>query len=571
MALVTLINPNKIQPGITPYALDILTTSLEQRGFTVEVVDLTFRREQWKQVLKEYFAARTPLLVGITFRNTDTIYPQEQRCFLEDHLEIVNEVKGLTLAPIIGGGIGFSSMPYALLEYFNIPFGVKGPGELIICDLAERLATGLAPQGVPGLLIYDGRQVELQVAEPEAVNLFVPRGPYAGVPTVNQATPYNRRANTPFRVNNLEYYQKGGLGNILTKNGCAFSCTHCVEPNAKGHGFAKRTPSAVVDELEMLASAGVHDVHSSDSEFNLSFAHPKSILREIAARKERDASSPLHKLRLWLYCQPMPFDEEFAELLAAAGCRGVNFGTDHTVQKLLDSWKLTGNHTSFYSYEHIKRSNQLAKDYGMLTMHDILLGMPGETIETIYQCLDETLALEATTVGYTLGIRIFPYSPLGLKYAEECDGVRTVRGLQSNTAISPIILTPLRKCASIAAYERQFMFDEFNRLRPLYYFSPELPEAFETLESPNGRWTRTIELMRSYVALEDHPRVMLPSVPGLTKDDNNYADNPFLMCLVRLGYKGAFWSRWRQRDQIIQEAIDKGLVQRQEYEELVFA
>ena len=33
--LVTLINPNKIFPAITPYALDILTTSLEENGFEV--------------------------------------------------------------------------------------------------------------------------------------------------------------------------------------------------------------------------------------------------------------------------------------------------------------------------------------------------------------------------------------------------------------------------------------------------------------------------------------------------------------------------------------------------------
>src|SRR5438876_8565202 len=114
-ALVTLINPNMVQPGITPYALDILTTSLEQVGFAVEVVDLTFKREIWKRFLEEYFWSRTPLLVGITIRNTDTIYPQEQRVFLEEHKKIIDTVKQMTETPIVAGGVGFSSMPYALL------------------------------------------------------------------------------------------------------------------------------------------------------------------------------------------------------------------------------------------------------------------------------------------------------------------------------------------------------------------------------------------------------------------------------------------------------------------------
>ena len=49
--LVTLVNPNKVYPPVAPYALDVLTTSLEQAGFAVEVLDLTFHREDWKSFL----------------------------------------------------------------------------------------------------------------------------------------------------------------------------------------------------------------------------------------------------------------------------------------------------------------------------------------------------------------------------------------------------------------------------------------------------------------------------------------------------------------------------------------
>lgn len=58
--LVLLVNPNKVHPPIAPYALDVLTTSLEAADFEVEVVDLTFHREDWKTCLSEYFGARSP-------------------------------------------------------------------------------------------------------------------------------------------------------------------------------------------------------------------------------------------------------------------------------------------------------------------------------------------------------------------------------------------------------------------------------------------------------------------------------------------------------------------------------
>jgi len=554
--LVTLVNPNKIHPAITPYALDILTTSLEDSGFEVEVLDLTFRRTEWRAAVHEYFGRRRPLLIGVTIRNTDTIYPQEQKVFLPEHREIIDEIMAVSDAPVVGGGVGFSSMPHALVDYFGIAFGVKGPGEVTICRLADALVNGESPHGVPGLIIRTRGGVSRVSGE----GVWVPNGAPAHqlegrAELVNRTTAYRRRSGNRLRVDNLEYYRRGGLGNILTKNGCPFACTHCVEPDAKGNQFARRAVVGVVDEIESLCAQGVHDLHSTDSEFNLNIANSKAILREIVRRRSGDATSPLRHLRLWVYSQPAPFDEEFAELLAAAGCRGVNVAPDHVREELLDGWKVTAGGARYYTFDDTRRVCQLAAKYGMLVMVEVLAGMPGETWATLRDCIDATLALDATVVGYTLGIRLFPYSPLGMRIAAASGGVRTVPGVQSNTAIEPIVAKPLRDCATVTEYERQFMFDGSGRLRPLYYFSPELPEDRSTIESPNGRWLRTLDLMWKHVPEADYPRVMLPTAPGLTKDDNNYADNPFLIRMVQLGYKGAFWSHWRRRDEILAEPV----------------
>ena len=547
-ALVTLVNPNKVHPGITPYALDILGTALEEAGFDVHVLDLTFRRHDWRRAVQDYFAAQSPVLVGVTIRNTDTIYPQEQRCFLDDHKEIIAEIKGNSQAPIIAGGVGFSSMPFALAEFFGIQFGVKGPGEIIICEVAERLYRGESADGVPGLIVVDHGRTRQVPDGP------VPRRDRAS--SVHRSGPYRRVSGDPLKVDNLQYYARGGLGNILTKNGCPFICSHCVEPDAKGAVFARRDIAAVVDELEALTAQGVFDIHSSDSEFNLSIGNTKRLLREIIARKNRDRQSSLHGLRLWVYCQPLPFDAEFAELMAQAGCRGVNLSTDHVRDDILDGWKMSSDSRRFYSFDDVRRTCQLIQKNGMLVMIEAMIGMPGETIDTMRQCIDETLALNATVVGFTLGIRLFPYSPLGIRIAAQSAGITAVPGVQSNTATRPILIKPLEMCETVAEYERQFMFESDGGLRPLYYFSPELPEPEETIAAPNGRWLNTIRLMREHIPESEHFRVMLPTEPGISKDDNNYADNPFLLHLTGSGYKGAFWSHWRQRDAIMREGLE---------------
>ena len=104
-------------------------------------------KNDWR--LDEYFASHTPMLVGITLRNAGTVQPQDQRVFLPDHLGVIEAVRGLTRAPIVLGGAGFSSMPYAALEYFKTPFGVKGPGEFDSLRFGGRHRVGpLARDGV---------------------------------------------------------------------------------------------------------------------------------------------------------------------------------------------------------------------------------------------------------------------------------------------------------------------------------------------------------------------------------------------------------------------------------------
>jgi tryptophan 2-C-methyltransferase len=549
--LVTLVNPNFVRPGVTPYALDILTAHLEAARFDVDVLDLTFRPDHWG--FEEYFATHEPLLVGVTLRNAGSVQPQEQRVFLPDHRAVVDAIRALTPAPIVLGGAGFSTMPYAALEYFDVPFGVKGPGEVILCELAAALAEGRSPDSVAGLLLWDGREVRTGGGTGAG-------HPVAGVTLGSRvATRYHRRSGVANRVDNRRYYDRGGLGNLLTKNGCPFRCNHCVEPDAKGPRVARRDVGAVVDEMESLVGQGILDIHTTDSEFNIVPAHSKEVLREVVRRRSRPGAV-LRDLRLWIYAHPVPFDVELADLLAEAGCRGASLSAEHMGREGLAVWDAPRGEVGLaYTFDDVRRVTELLAERDIMTTTELLLGLPGETLDTLRWAIDRSLELPATVVGYTLGLQVFPYAPLGLRFARESAGRHALRGLQSNTARRPIVLKTLDQCASRVEYERQFWFDEEGRIRPVFYFSPDLPEAPETLADPAGRWVDTIRWIRQHVPRSEHHRVALPTVGGAGEDDNNYADNPFLRHAVALGYKGAYYSWWRDRDRIMHEAALAGL------------
>jgi tryptophan 2-C-methyltransferase len=542
--LVTLVNPNFVKPGVAPYALDILCSYLETANFEVEVVDLTFRGTDWH--LAEYFAERDPILVGVTLRNVGSVQPQEQRVFLPDHMRVINAIRAETSAPIVLGGAGFSSMPYAAMEYFQVPYGVKGPGEITLCDLANALVSGRSPDTIEGLLLYDGHTVYLaNGTEPAVAGLTLGR---------HIAMPYRRRSDIPYRVDNREYYDKGGLGNLLTKNGCPLACNHCVEPDAKGRFVSRRTVREVVDELESLVSQGIYDIHTADSEFNIIPRHGKEVLREIVARRRRK-DGPLRKVKLWIYAHPVPFDEEFADLLAEAGCKGVSLSAEHMCREDLAVWDSPRGRVGLaYTIDDVRRVTKLLSDRSIITSMELLLGLPGETIDTLRRTIDESLKLPVTVIGYTLGLQVFPHAPLGIRLAAESAGKYVVPGLQSNTAKGHIFLKPVDKCKSMTEYERQFWFDEEGRIRPVFYFSPDLPEDPRTVRRPDGRRVNTIRWIRQYVPETEHYRVALPTLAGDGRDDNNYADNPFLKQAAALGYKGAYYSWWRNRERILKEA-----------------
>lgn len=570
LGLVTLINPNFVRPPVTPYALDILSSHLEREGFEVEVVDLTWHPDDWRSVLAAYFAHRRPMLVGVTLRNACSVQPQEQRVFLPDHRRVIDEVRAHTAAPIVLGGAGFSSMPFAAMEYFNVPFGVKGPGEHILCALAHALAAGRSPDTVADLLRYDGETVRVATGADASVSTTTlrrkvdrrggdasserpeHRAPVAGATLGhNVEARYTRHSGVAHRVNNRAYYDRGGLGNLLTRNGCSFTCNHCLEPDAKGDVIAKRSIDAVVDELESLVSQGIYDIHTTDSEFNLAVTHSKALLRAIIARR-RGGSRPLADLRLWIYAHPLPFDTELADLLAEAGCKGASISAEHVCREHLAVWDAPrGRAGLVYTLDDVQRMTQLLADRKIMTTVELLLGLPGETLDTLKRAIDATLALPTTVVGYTLGLQVFPHAPLGVRMAEASAGRNVIRGLQSNTARTPILLKPLAQCASLTEYERQFWFDEEGRDRPVFYFSPDLPEDPDTVARPDGRWVKTIRWIQDYVPTSEHYRVALPTVAGDGQDDNNYADNPFLQRAVSLGCKGAYYSWWRRREEIM--------------------
>jgi radical SAM superfamily enzyme YgiQ (UPF0313 family) len=108
------------------------------------------------------------------------------------------------------------------------------------------------------------------------------------------------------------------------------------------------------------------------------------------------------RISWYAYGVPDVMDRELAGLLKRAGCTGINFGVDHTDDRMLAF--LGKNHR----YEDVKRAVDLCQEAGIKVMTDLLLGAPRETFASIKKVIEDMKRLNPYRVGTSYGLRVYP-------------------------------------------------------------------------------------------------------------------------------------------------------------------
>jgi len=467
---VLLVNPNTMKPPVAPIALDYLGSSLADAGCAVEVLDLCFCDDPIDAVRRR-LASRSFSAVAVTLRNTDDTSFATREFLLPWLRRVTDCVRGNTDAPLIIGGSGYSVAPEAVLDFCGLDIGIWGEGEGSLPLLVDRIATGEDCRNIAGVVYRseDG----FRRAAPRYIDLERRAAPRRGF------------------IDNLRYYNEGGMGGIETKRGCPKACIYCADPLCKGKKVRLRTPASVADEIEALLDIGVDHLHICDSEFNYPYEHAASICREIIDRGIGE------RLRWYAYCSAAPFDEGLARLFLVAGCAGVNFGVDSASDRVLRSLGRD------YAAADVENTAEICRREGLVFMYDLLLGGPGETRDSLRETVEAMKRMSPQRVGASLGVRIYP-----------------------GTALAHMVLAqgPLEGNRDIhGAADTSF-------LEPVFYLSSALGEdASRYLEGLIGGDERFL--------------FMSGDAAG---SNYNYNDNTLLVDAIRSGYRGAFWDILRR-------------------------
>ncbi len=361
-------SPNKW----VPLGLGYIAAVLEEEGNSVEIIDTNVENKSGKELQKRVENAD---IVGITGMITE----------FQEVLRIINIVKETkeNIKVILGGPLA-TTLPKELLQVSQADFIVIGEGEKTIVNLVSAIKQGGNFTNVKGIAYKDGDRI-IVANQPE---------PIANLDTIpfpaRHLLDMNRYLQNHFENFGLKIKDFGKIKstNLITSRGCPYSCTFCFK-DMWGHKWRPRSPENIVKEMALLNQRyGVNGFFFNDDTF---VVDKKRVF--LFCQLLRDECLDV----VW-YCNSR-VDLMTKELLKAmydAGCRGIAYGIESGNQQILDSMKKN------ITLEQITNAIKWAKETGIHVSGYFMIGMLGETKDTIRQTTAFAKELDLDYYGFSL-------------------------------------------------------------------------------------------------------------------------------------------------------------------------
>lgn len=366
-----------------PLGLASVATASDQAGHSVQLLDL-MGEEETGATVRRAVEAFQPEAIGISIRNIDDQRMTDTRVFLDEVREVVRTCRSLSNAPIILGGAGYSIYPASLLDHLGVEIGVQGEGEAVFPRLLDRLSHKRNLEDLPG--------VYLRRAESQPQREFVPDLDTLPLPDW-ELVPQSLAADETFWVP------------VQTRRGCPMECSYCSTSAIEGNLLRGRSPRAVARWMGQGVERGFRQYYFVDNTFNLPPSYAKELCREIASLAKELV------FRCILY--PVRMDDELASLMAEAGCKDCSLGFESGSAPILH-----GMNKKFHPND-VRHAAEVLARHGIGRMGFLLLGGPGETMETALDSLRFADSLHLESMKVSVGIRIYPYTRLAEVAVEE--------------------------------------------------------------------------------------------------------------------------------------------------------
>ena len=405
-----------------PLGLAYLAAALERAGVEVKILDLVvspYSKMTMESILKDF----SPRMVGFTSVTMS----------FANAIDVLKDVKSIDpgILTVMGGPhVTFCALD-TMAAFPELDFIVSGEGEETIVELAKELDNGGDWSQVKGLIYRNGSRIcstEIRKFLIEMDSLPLPS---------RHLLPLGR------------YRALGMPISMATNRGCPFKCIFCVGRKMGGAKVRYRDPRRVVDELEYLSELNFHQINIADDLFTANTRHCLAVCNEIIERGL--------KIKWTSFARVDTVSMEVLSRMKEAGCDAVSFGVETSNPGILKTIK------KGITIEQVLAAVNMCNDAGITPHASFILGLPGETPETLKETIDFGKRLKDMGVAY--GFHLLAPFP-GTEIREKTDkyGIKILTGdWRQYHANRAIVETPSvnRKMLDEIVIEWENEFDEW--------------------------------------------------------------------------------------------------------------
>lgn len=359
-----------------PHGMMSIAAFLEQRGIETAFIDCYAKPLSDDQLVAE-----------IVRQGADAVgFSCTTSSFLEGYRIAERLKERLPRVPIIFGGAHACSIGATLLDSFPaIDFLVIGEGENSLHELINSNFQEVAR--IPGIGYREKGLGRLSSVREHIADLdTLPFPAYHRLPGFPQAY------NLP-----LFSYPSHPNISIISSRGCPYQCSYC-DRSVFSRGFRFNSPEYIVEHLRYLSrDFGIRHVFFYDDLFTFDRNRVECFCALLEQKRVPVTYNCIARLE--------HVDSGLVSLLKHSGCWQVNFGIESGDPDLVKK------HRKFYRLDEVGRKLQMVKDAGLRCKGLFMIGLPGESAETIRRTIDYALTLPLDEINVTK-FTPFPGAPV---------------------------------------------------------------------------------------------------------------------------------------------------------------
>ncbi len=346
---------------------------LEREGFEVRVIDAVPLNLRLAELVERVRECRP-----------DAVLLEPNAATIDDTLALLVRLREFSDARFVLAGTHATATARDLLVNHGIvDFVVLGEYERTALQLMKGLRDGLPVVSLPGVACRDERGGLVINARAEAIDPL-------------DELPYPARHLFPaYFDTDMGAYRDGFCQHspsfhMHTSRGCPFQCNFCDRIQVLFASNRQRYFSArrIVDEMEHVKAAGAKEIYFDDDNFTTYKAHVIALCDEIVSRRVGVPWSAM--------CDAIALTPKLLAKMAGAGCVGIKFGLDSADARVLHEIRKP------LKLANLEKIVAAARRLHIKTHMSVVLGLTGETRETLQRTFDYSCAIDIDSIQFSV-------------------------------------------------------------------------------------------------------------------------------------------------------------------------